>query len=90
MPRNIRDQALHIEKQVKRFEMDVINQSLVFCIENKIFRATDFESVAKKFHSEKQEPMEPKTPVTIKTLNHAEYKITPNKSDISDYQSLMN
>lgn len=90
MPRNIRDQALHIQKQVKRFEMDIINQSLVFCIENKIFRATDFESVAKKFYSEKHESLEPKIPVTIKTLNHAEYKITPNKSDISDYQSLMN
>ena len=90
MPRNIRDQALHIEKQIKRFDMDVINRSLVFCIENKIFRATDFESVAEKFHAEKQQSMEPSIPVTINTLNHAEYKITPDKSDISDYQSLMN
>ncbi|MBW6492874.1 MAG: IS21 family transposase [Lentimicrobium sp.] len=90
MPRNIRDQALHIEKQIKRFDMDVINRSLDFCIENKIFRATDFESVAEKFHAEKQQSTEPAMPITIKTLNHAEYKITPNKSNISDYQSLMN
>ncbi|MCK4746420.1 MAG: hypothetical protein KAT15_05270, partial [Bacteroidales bacterium] len=90
MPRNIRDQALHIEKQIKRFDMDVINRSLVFCIENKIFRATDFESVAEKFHAEKQQAIEPSIPITINTLNHTEYKITPDKSDISDYQSLMN
>ena len=90
MPRNIRDQALHIEKQIKRFDMDVINRSLVFCIESKIFRATDFESVAEKFHAENQPSMEPSRPITINTLNHTEYKITPDKSDISDYQSLMN
>jgi len=90
MPRNIRDQALHIEKQIKRFDMDVINRSLVFCVENKIFRATDFESVAEKFHAENQQSVEPSIPITINTLNHAEYKITPDKSDISDYQSLMN
>lgn len=90
MPRNIRDQALHIEKQIKRFDIDVINHSLAFCIENKIFRATDFESVAEKFHAEKQQPIELSMPVTINTLNHAEYKITPDKSNISDYQSLMN
>jgi hypothetical protein len=90
MPRNIRDQALHIEKQIKRFDMDVINRSLVFCIESKIFKATDFESVAEKFHAEQQQATEPSIPVTINTLNHAEYKITPDKSDISDYQSLMN
>jgi hypothetical protein len=90
MPRNIRDQALHIEKQIKRFDMDVINQSLIFCIESKIFRATDFESVAEKFDAEKQQSTELPIPVTINTLNHTEYKITPDKSDISDYQSLMN
>jgi len=90
MPRNIRDQALHIEKQIKRFDMDIINRSLAFCVENKIFRATDFESVAEKFHAEKQQSMEPSTPITINTLNHTEHKITPDKSDISDYQSLMN
>jgi len=90
MSRNIRDQALHIEKQIKRFDMDVINRSLIFCIENNIYKATDFESVAEKFHTDKQQPMvEPSIPITIKTLHHAEYKITPDKSDISDYQSLM-
>jgi hypothetical protein len=90
MPRNIRDQALHIEKQINRFDLDVITKSLVFCIDNKIFRATDFESVAEKFHAEKQETMELPLPIKIDTLNHANYKITPDKSDISDYQSLMN
>lgn len=90
MPRNIRDQALHIEKQIKRFDMDIINRSLAFCVENKIFRATDFESVAEKFHAEKQQSMEPSRPITINTLNRTEHKITPDKSDISDYQSLMN
>lgn len=89
MPRNIRDQVLHIEKQIKRFDMDVINQSLEFCIEHKIFRATDFESVAKKFHSQKQQPLEPTQTITINTLNNTAYKIIPNKSNISDYQSLM-
>ncbi len=89
MPRNIRDQVLHIEKQTKRFDMDVINRSMEFCIEHKIFRATDFESVAKKFHSEKQQPMEPTEPITINTINQSAYKIIPNKSNISDYQSLM-
>ena len=91
MPRNIRDQLQHIEKLARYFDMDIMNQSMEFCIKHKIFKATDFESVVKKIHSQKEpQQMAPPEPITINTINRTAQKIIPNKSDISDYQSLMN
>ncbi len=70
--------------------MEVMNQAMDFCIENKIYRATDMESVVKKIHSRHNQETTINPPIFIDTINRTAHKIIPNKSDISDYQSLMN
>ena len=70
--------------------MEIINQAVSFCIENRIYRATDLESIAKKIHSQRSQEDTIQQPIIIKTINQTAHKIIPDKSDISDYQSLMN
>lgn len=89
-PRYIRDQLQHIKKLIGVMDIDIIDQAMTFCIDNKIYRATDLESVAKKILSQKSQETKVSQPIVIKTINQTAHKIIPNKSDISDYQSLMN
>ena len=89
-PRYVRDQLQHIKKLTGIFDMEVMNQTMDFCIENRIYRATDLGSVAKKIHSRSTKETTIKQPIIIDTINRTAHKIIPNKSDISDYQSLMN
>jgi hypothetical protein len=71
--------------------MKVMEQTLSFCIQNKIFKATDMESVAKKIHAEinNQTPERPPS-IQVKSLSKSAFKITPEKSSISDYKNVMN
>jgi len=89
-PRYIRDQLHIIKKITSDFNMEIANQALMFCAENKIYRATDMVSVAKSIHSRQSQDDTIKQPIDIKTINHKAQKIIPEKSNISDYQSLMN
>jgi transposase len=89
-PRYVRDQLQHIKKLTGTFDMEVMNQAMVFCIENRIYKATDLGSVAKKIHSRSTQETTIKQPIIIDTMHRTAHKIIPNKSDISDYQSLMN
>ena len=70
--------------------MEIANQALMFCIENKIYRATDMVSVAKSIQVRQSQDDTIKQPIDIKTINQTAQKIIPDKSNISDYQSLMN
>jgi hypothetical protein len=68
-----------------------MEQTLSFCIQNKIFKATDMESVAKKIQAEISNPITERPPsIQVKSLNKSAFKITPEKSSISDYKNLMN
>jgi len=89
-PRYIRDQLQHIKKLAGIYDIEIMSQALVFCIENRIYRATDLESVVKKIHSRQNQETAINPPIVIDTINRTAHKIIPNKSDISDYQSLMN
>jgi hypothetical protein len=89
-PRYIRDQILIVKKLTGVYHMKIIEQALDFCIANKIYRATDLESVVKRVLSQQSQKDTVEQPVIIKTINQTAYKIMPDKSDISDYQSLMN
>jgi len=89
-PRYIRDQLLIINKLPNEYDMEIVNQALAFCIDNKIYRATDMVSVAKKFNAQQSQDETIKQPIEIKTINQTAHKIIPDKSNISDYQSLMN
>jgi len=89
-PRYIRDQLQHIKKLTGIYDIQVMNKAMDFCIENRIYRATDLESVAKKIHTLSNQETTIDQPIVIDTINRTAHKIIPNKSDISDYQSLMN
>lgn len=89
-PRYIRDQLQYIKKLTGTFNMEVMNQAIDFCIENKIYKATDLGSVAKKIQSQITRDNTITPPVIIDTINRTAHKIIPNKSNISDYQSIMN
>jgi Integrase core domain len=89
-PRYIRDQLQHVKKLIGIFDMEVMDQAMDFCIENRIYRATDLESVAKKIHQQSTHETTITQPIIINTINRTAHKIIPNKSEISDYQSIMN
>jgi hypothetical protein len=89
-PRYIRDQLQHIKKLSGVYDLEIMNQAMEFCIENKIYRATDLGNVAKKVFAERSQETTISQPIEIKTINQTAHKIIPNKSDISDYQSLIN
>jgi len=89
-PRYIRDQLQHIKKLTGIYDIQEMSQAMVFCIENRIYRATDLESVVKKIHSRQNQETAINPPIVIDTINRTAHKIIPNKSNISDYQSLMN
>ena len=89
-PRYIRDQLQHIKKLTEIFDLEVMNQAMDFCIDNKIYKATDMGSVAKKIFSQVTRDKVIAPPIIIDTITRTAHKIIPNKSDISDYQSIMN
>lgn len=89
-PRYIRDQLQLIRKMTKIYSMDLVNKALDFCIERTIFKATDFESVVIKLQADSKNPEKEKDPIKVNTLDKSAFKITPRKSNISDYQNLMN
>lgn len=90
-PRYIRDQLLLIRHMTEKYDMEMLNRALEFCMQNKILKATDMESLAKKINIENTiiQPDSQK-PIQVKTLNKSAFKIIPEKSNISDYKTLMN
>ncbi len=89
-PRYIRDQLQHIKKLIGIYDMEAMNQTMNLCIEKKIYRATDWESVVKRIIAQRSQEITLSQPIEIKTINQTSHKITPNKSNISDYEPLMN
>lgn len=90
-PRYIRDQLLLIRKNIETYGIEIINQALDYCIQNKILKATDFVSVAKKIKADSnKENNLIDEPIKVKTISKSTFKIVPQKSDISDYNNLMN
>ena len=89
-PRYIRDQLQYIKKLTGIYDMEAMNQAMNLCIEKKIYRATDWESVVKRIVSQRSQETTLSQPIEIKTINQTSHKIIPNKSNISDYEPLMN
>ncbi len=89
-PRYIRDQLQLIRKMTKSYSMELLNQALVFCIERSVFKATDFKSVVIKLQADSKNQVKEEDPIKVNTLDKSAFKITPRKSNISDYQNLMN
>lgn len=89
-PRYIRDQLHIIKKLTGVFEKEIIQQAITFCVKNNIYRATDLESVAKGIKVKHCQEDKIEDPIIIRTINRKAEMIQPDKSNISDYESLMN
>jgi transposase len=89
-PRYIRDQLQYIKKLTGIYDMEAMNQAMNLCIEKKIYRATDWESVVKRIIAQRSQETTLSQPIEIKTINQTSHKIIPNKSNITDYEPLMN
>lgn len=88
-PRYIRDQLQLIRKITESCSMEFVNQTLDFCTKHGVFKATDFKSVVLKLMADSKNPEREKEPIEVRTLDKSAFKITPRKSNISDYQNLM-
>ena len=89
-PRYIRDQLQLIRKVAGMYDIEIINQAIIYCKENKILKATDFESVVKMKNAEINNTDPSQEQIVVKTMDKSSFRITPQKSNISDYQNLMN
>jgi hypothetical protein len=79
-----------IKKLTQTYGMDIMNQALGFCVENKILKATDMEHIAKRMNAEKENNQESNMDIKmVKSLSKSVFKMIPEKSNISDYKSLM-
>jgi len=79
-----------IKRQEQTYGMEIMEQALIFCIQNKIFKATDMESVAMKIHAETNNPTPERPPsIQVKSLSKSAFKIAPDKSSILVYKNLM-
>ncbi len=87
--RYIRDQLQLILTLTKTYPMELVNQALIFCVEHTIFKATDFKSVVLKLQANSNNPEKEEDPIKVNTLDKSAFKITPRRSNISDYQNLM-
>lgn len=88
-PRYIRDQLLIIRDAVKKKDLQHVEKALDYCTVHNIFRATDFRSIL-DLPSEQEAPRENVVrlnPLSGEVPSNA--RISPNKSDIEDYQSVM-
>lgn len=88
-PRYIRDQLLIIRNAVKEKEPQQVERALDYCIVHSIFRATDFRSIL-DLPSQQEAPQEKVVrlnPLSGEAPSNA--RISPNKSDIQDYQRLL-
>ncbi|MCK5170136.1 MAG: IS21 family transposase [Bacteroidales bacterium] len=91
-PRYIRDQIIMIREAFNIYLDNAINKALEYCLDNHIYSASDFESVANKFNNELEDKNDVKSSLEIKTLPNSRNNIKelkPSTSKILDYESLM-
>lgn len=90
-PRYIRDQIILIRDSLAGTEPELISKSLDYCLANNILRATDFKAIL-TLMAPQAESLEEKV-VRLNPLNGSLAEnalLQPNKSDINDYQDILN
>jgi hypothetical protein len=89
--RHIRDQVTIIRQSFQQYGKDVLEKTLDYCIENSVYSAVDFTSVAKKIYQESENSQNGDDKPDIKTLPNRNKltQIQPTTSEILDYESLM-
>lgn len=89
-PRYIRDQLLLIKKTIDKKKITGIDQALAFCHSNRIYSARDFKAVLQKLNQDQAPEVIPLEGLLMNQVNPAHFSATPQKSQISDYESIVN
>ncbi len=88
--RYARDQFLAIRKAVQKANPQSVLKALRYCMENKIYSASDFEAVLNKHLQEKTGKAKIKPPEKhIHSINKKIHEIVPQTSNIVDYDKIM-
>jgi len=89
-PRHIRDHVVSVKEQITNCEADIVNKTIEFCVNNKLFSANDFKgALADRLAKSKtrQVPQQTITPLAASGIEPND--LTPQTSDINVYEQLM-
>lgn len=86
-PRYVRDQVKLIQTICNRHAKEACDNALIYCSENNILKASDFEPVLISLIEQK--PVAPLKTGKIDLTQRRNYKITPQISNISDYNQIL-
>jgi len=91
MQRYARDQFQYIRKCVERADMDIAGKTLRYCIENGIYDARDFEAVLDMYLDQMKVSgsVMPEMKKVSLSINKKISEITPNTSNILNYEKIM-
>jgi len=91
MPRYTRDQVSLICKACDGKPNYLKDQALEYCYSNNIFRATDFKAVLEYFDKTSEHTKDEKVKLLdITTSHNPKSQIKPDKSNINDYNQIIN
>jgi transposase len=86
-PRYVRDQVKIIHAVCEKYTIAQRDQALHYCMENQIFKASDFEPVLLALAEQKLfAPSKDKAGL----IENEKYRVIPQKSNLSDYNQLLN
>lgn len=86
-PRYVRDQVKMIQSVCEKYSTAQCDSALQYCMENTIFKASDFEPVLISIIN--QEPNEVSKITDKSLLQKAPYQVKPQTSNISDYNQIL-
>ena len=86
MPRYARDQINMIASAGEKYTKAEMDQTLTYCLENKLPKAADFEAVLLSLRQAALDP--PQLNKEVLLLQNSKYKIKPQTSSISDYKQI--
>jgi len=89
-PRYIRDQILLIKKAIKKSNAPYADHTLRFCQTHSILSANDFRAVLDQFSQIETLDEPDLEELLLKSVDRSQYGARPQKSSISDYESIVN
>jgi len=87
MPRYTRDQINMVASAGEKYTKEEMDETLIYCLENNLPRAADFEPMLLSLKQAAQDP--PISNKEVQLLQNSKYKIKPQTSSISDYKQIL-
>jgi hypothetical protein len=90
-PRYIRDQIIMVRQTIREASPEIVAQTLDYCLENRIYNASDFKAIITHLLEEQQPSREAKI-ITLNPLSGSVSKEAfrkPATSSIEDYQQII-